>query len=414
MNVLVLTHRIPYPPDKGDKVRSYHWLRYLAARHAVHLATLVDDPADLAHVPVLERLCASVDVVFRSRTVMQMRALAALGGSRPLSVASFFSRDLARRVTRLAARVPFDVALGYSSVMAEYLDRLPGVPRVLDLVDVDSQKWLEYAERARGVRALVYRAEAGRLRRYEAASGRAVDRSVFVSRAEERLYGGFAAGAATAAVPNGVDAAYFAPAPRPADSAPILVFTGAMDYYANVDAVCHFHERVLPVIARAYPAVRFHVVGRNPARAVTRLARDPRVLVTGTVPDVRPYLQGAAVAVAPLRIARGIQNKILEAMAMALPVVTTSCGFEGLDADRGRDLLVEDDPDRFAEAVLRLLGDGALRTRIGGAARAAVVAGYDWTRNAALLETILIGAAGRSPVHASSAVVAAARPAEIR
>jgi sugar transferase (PEP-CTERM/EpsH1 system associated) len=276
----------------------------------------------------------------------------------------------------------------FSSAMAQYVANLPGVRTVVDFVDVDSAKWEEYGRARRWPLSRIYRREGDRLLSYERAVARAADASVFVTVAEADLFLRKApecAGRVWSAQ-NGVDTGYFAPdAARPspfaADEDPI-VFTGAMDYWPNVDAVCWFAHEVLPAIRAVRPAARFHIVGMQPAPTVQALARLPGVAVTGRVPDVRPYLAHARVVVAPLRVARGIQNKVLEAMAMARPVVATSCAAEGLTARPGVDLAIADDPADFAARALATM-EPAEADRLGAAARARVMADYDWAANLA-------------------------------
>ena len=337
--LLLLVHRLPFPPDKGDKIRAFQWLQALSARYDVHLGTFIDDPLDHRHLPAVEALCASVHVTTLRPGVRRLCSLRGLLGREPLSLAYYHDSSLRHWVTRTVQRTGLRRALAYSSTMAQYLlqPALSGVHRVVDFVDVDSAKWAAYAATHRGPRGFLYAQEARRLADYERAVAARVSASVFVSGAEAALFTA-APGVDAArvhAIPNGVDAGYFQPQPKlpnpyPTD-APRLVFTGAMDYFPNADAVGWFARQALPAIREAVPACEFFIVGARPGEAVRQLDGLPGVHVTGRVPDVRPWLAHATLAVAPLRIARGIQNKVLEALAMGKPVVGTDEAFAGLD-----------------------------------------------------------------------------------
>ena len=274
-DLLMLVHRIPYPPRKGDKVRSYHQLRDLSQRYRVHLGTFVDDPADLEHVPTVAGLCESLCVRRLRPRLSRALSTRALATGAPLSVAYFASARLAQWVRHTLAAHHVSRVLVFSSSMAQYVrgHLRPGLRSVVDFVDVDSQKWRDYAELHSGALGWVYRREGRRLLEHERELARQFDASVFVSADEAALFKRLApeCSARVHHVPNGVDAAYFDPTlehadPYP-DDGPVLVFTGAMDYRANVDAVVWFCDRVLPRVRALRPDVRFYVVGANPTPA---------------------------------------------------------------------------------------------------------------------------------------------------
>lgn len=404
--LLFLAHRIPYPPDKGDKIRSFHLLRHLAARHRVFLGTFVDDPADRRHVAALQALCADVCALPLAPRRRRIASLAGFATGEALTLPYYRSAALQRWVDATVAREGIRRGFVFSAAMAQYVLAHAGMRRVLDLVDVDSEKWRQYAAGRRGPAAWVYRREADRLLRFEAAAAGAFDASLLVTAAEKALFAARAPGAAARVhvVANGVDGAHFAPdaaLPRPfaRDELPV-VFTGAMDYWPNVDAACWFASAVLPAVLRAHPRARFHVVGMNPLPAVQALARDPAVAVTGRVPDTRPYLQHAAVVVAPLRIARGVQNKVLEAMAAARPVVTTAACAEAIDARVGVELLAAADAAAFVREIEALLADPARAEAIGAAARRRVQQRYSWPAQLQALDHHL-EALARAPAAAA-------------
>src|SRR5581483_5654601 len=269
MNILYITHRIPYPPNKGEKIRAFHQLRQLAKKHAVHLACLVDDPEDLQYVPVLEQHCASVDFVYRRKVVSLLRATGALLTASPLSVASFYSRGLARKIRRRLQDVNIDRIIVFSSAMAAYVRHVSDIVKIMDFVDVDSEKWRLYTDHHPFPLSLVYKVEANRLARYEEEIAKEFACSLFVSHAEAELFAQRVQNRPIDVIPNGVDLEYFsAPTREERSASPIVVFTGAMDYFPNVDAVSYFCREIWPLIQSGAPKVRFSIVGRNPTSQV--------------------------------------------------------------------------------------------------------------------------------------------------
>jgi sugar transferase (PEP-CTERM/EpsH1 system associated) len=392
--LLFLAHRIPYPPHKGEKIRAWHMLKHLARDWAVDLGCMVDDPADAQHLPVMRDCCAEVHAAPVTRSGRIARTLFGTRPGQPLSLAWFHEPGLARWVREGLAARRYEAVVAYSSAMAAYVPLGAGGPlRILDMVDVDSEKWRAYAASERGPKRLVWAREARTLLAFERRAAAHFDRTLLVSAQEAQTFAQLAPEVASRLdwVENGVDVARFDPDydwPDPfAAGSPAIVFTGTMDYRPNVEAVSFFATKVMPRLASLSPAPHFHIVGANPSPAVRALAELPRVHVAGSVPDMGPYLAHAAVAVAPLRIARGIQNKVLEAMAMARPVVASPEAHEGVRAIAGRDLLVADGAEATAAAVTQVLAGG--RPGLGAAARAAVLAGHDWKATLARLDDIM-------------------------
>lgn len=394
--LLLLTHRIPYPPNKGDKIRSYHLLRHLARHYQVYLGCFVDDEADWQHVPTLRQWCADVCAVGLNPHLAKLRSTAGLLTGDALSLPYYRSGELNRWVEGTVARYGISRMVAFSSPVAQYLESYTQASRVIDFVDVDSDKWAQYAASKRWPMSWVYRREARTLLAYERRIAAMFDASVFVSEQEATLFRSLAPASAgrIGAMLNGVDSDYFSPEReypnpyRPAEQA--LVFTGAMDYWANVEAVCWFAEQVFPTLYAANPEVRFYIVGSRPAKQVQLLSEQAGVVVTGAVPDVRPYLAHAAVAVAPLRIARGVQNKVLEAMAMAKPVVVTSQALDGIQAEPGSELLLARDPAEFASHITDLLGGSAQAVQLSVAARQRVMSDYSWDSKFAAIDQVLM------------------------
>jgi len=395
-NLLYLVHRMPYPPNKGDKVRSYHLLKHLAAQHRVFLGTFIDDPDDAQYLETVRALCADVCAVPLRPGLARVSSLAGLVTGDALTLGYYSNAVLQRWVSQTVKSAGIDMAVVFSSAMAPYLDAHAAVPLLLDLVDVDSAKWTAYADARRWPLSWLYRREGQRLLAFERAAVQRSACSFLVTQKEVELFLGQAPEAAgrIEVSGNGVDADYFSPAPgrpSPFDAAELpLVFTGAMDYWPNVDAVCWFATEVLPQLRVLWPRARLHVVGRNPTVAVQALAGEA-VSVTGTVADVRPYLQHATVVVAPLRLARGVQNKVLEAMAMARPVVTASTCAGALTALPGQDLLVADEPADYVDAIDGLLQSAARAADLGAAARRCVLDQYSWAAKLAGLDRWLAG-----------------------
>ncbi|MEK7317421.1 MAG: TIGR03087 family PEP-CTERM/XrtA system glycosyltransferase [Candidatus Eisenbacteria bacterium] len=390
MKILFLCQRVPYPPTKGEKIRAYHHLTQLARRHEVHLACLADKGVDEEHVAYLRQRCASVDVVYRSPWGARILALAAIVTGRPLSVAAFASRELRRLVgERLRVSRP-DLVFAYSSAMAPYAEGIDGMPRAIDFVDADSEKWRSYGRVRPFPQSALYALEAERLACYEGRVATDFDASFFVSDAEAKIVQRRTSRKDVRVLPMGVDLEYFQPIPdREPPRAPRIVFTGVMGYYPNVDAATYFARDVLPLIRASVPEARFLIVGRDPAAEVRRLGRLPGVEVTGTVPDVRPYLAEAAMAVAPFRIARGVQSKVLEAMASGLPVVGTRLAFQGLMAREEDGVRMADTPEALAQVSAALLLDATSQRSLGRAARLYVERHHHWERLGEQLDRIL-------------------------
>jgi sugar transferase (PEP-CTERM/EpsH1 system associated) len=391
-DLLLLIHRIPYPPNKGDKIRSYHLLKHLAKHYRVHLATFVDDPDDWQYVPHVQALCASSHFARMNPLLARVKSLTALLKNRSLSLEYYRDAGLARWVRDTVSAQGIERVLVFSSAMAQYADDYRQARRVVDFCDVDSDKWRQYADKKSFPMSWLYRHEADQLLRYERQVAREYDASLFVSAPEADLFRSLAP-ESTAKIGhfnNGVDTDYFSPeqayASPYAAGERALVFTGAMDYWPNVDAVQWFTGEVFPLLRVRFPDLRFYIVGARPSPAVQALGQQAGVVVTGTVPDVRPYIAHAAVAVAPLRIARGIQNKVLEAMAMARAVVVSPQALEGIEAEPGNELVLAEDAAGFADAVAMLLqGQDSAAAAIGQAARTKVQQRYSWSSNLACI-----------------------------
>lgn len=386
MRLLFLCHRIPYPPDKGDKIRSYHELAWLAERHEVDLFTLVDDEADRRHVEPLRELVEELTVIRLRPIHARLRALKACFVGQALTVAHFDEPALRRALEDSVARRKYDLCFVFSSNMAPLVRNL-GVPLALDFVDVDSAKFAAYASGASLVARPVFAREARRLRALERELCESAELTIVCTDRERIELESFAHPKRLEVIENGVDIEYFHPAATRGEDG--VVFAGAMDYRANVDAVLWFAREVWPLVRARHETTRFTIVGSNPAPSVLELNGRNGIEVTGRVPDVRPFVTRAAVSVAPLQVARGIQNKVLEALACGLPVVATRAALGGLSTDP-RGVVVAESATDFAAAVSSLLLDPARRHFLSTAGRDYVVENHRWEKSLDRLESLLL------------------------
>jgi sugar transferase (PEP-CTERM/EpsH1 system associated) len=361
-NILFLCHRLPYPPNKGDKIRSYALLRHLATRGKVSVACFIDEREDLKYLDTVRGLAhGDCHFEFLSPRAKMWRIASALVVGKAITTACFGSSRLQRWVDRTLREISFDDVVIFGSAMAPYLLKadFPKQRVMFDMVDIDSDKWKQYAAGSRGLLGWVYRREARTLEHLEREAARAFGRILLVSPFEAETFRQIAPASATkiGSLTNGVDLETFSTAlcenPFPARELSI-VMTGRMDYRPNYEGALWFAAEIMPLILKSLPNARVYFVGARPPRALRDIA-GPNLVVTGNVPDVRPYLQFAKAVVAPLRIARGVQNKVLEAMAMKKPVVATREATRSLAVEPGNQLWVENDPSRFAAAVLAAL-----------------------------------------------------------
>jgi sugar transferase (PEP-CTERM/EpsH1 system associated) len=398
--ILFLAHRIPFPPDRGDKIRSHHILKALAELAPVHVATFTETVGDRAQEPGLASLAASHCVVARTKPV-PVAGLEAVVRNEPVSLAAFRHRAIADFVARTLRERPVDTIYVFSGQMGQFVPRDWDGRLIVDLGDVDSAKLESYAHDAAWPLSRLYAREDRLLRAEEERLARIADHTLLVSEAEAALLRSRLSDSNApriGALSNGIDFAAFDPAkaaPHPqlaATPGPHLVFTGQMDYPPNVAAVQRVARAILPEIRKVHLAAQFHIVGRAPTAEVRGLANDG-ARVWGEVPAVQPFLAAADLVVAPLTIARGVQNKVLEAMAMARPVLLTPGAATGIDAVDGVHFAVEDSDEALVARALGLLADRNAAKMMGAAARRLVIDTLSWPAMLAPLPGLL----GREP-----------------
>ena len=391
--ILFLAHRVPWPPDRGDKIRSFHILNKLKTLAPVHVGAFADDARDIGFAEAERAGLATLHVELRDKP-QWLAGIEALAKDKPVSLTSFGSRTMQDWVDERLASGSISHIFVFSGQMAQYVPADFAGRLVMDFVDVDSAKFESYASEGSSFMRWVNAREGKKLAAFEAEIAGRADASVFVSEAEAALFRDRSGAKNVTGLGNGIDTVFYDPATsfkklHPMFPDPLIVFTGQMDYRPNIEAVSDFAQNALPAIRAAHPDTTFAIVGRNPTEAVSALSALPGVQVTGEVDEVRTWLAGADVVVAPLRIARGIQNKVLEAMAMAKPVVVSKAAAEGIEAKDKVHFRVAKSVADEGKIVSELLSDADARQKLGAAARAHVRAHYSWDGQLAALDKIL-------------------------
>lgn len=387
MKILYLAHRVPYPPNKGDKIRALWEIKSLSGQHEIDLFCFYDHEEDRNSIDALRQYCRDCYVERLSWVGSRLRAIKAVATKKPFSLAYFYSATMARKIKSAIAERGYDLVIVFSSAMAPYVEN-ETIPCLLDMVDVDSAKWTEYATSAPALLRWLWRQEGELLAAYENHLATTFAQTLLCTDAETAMLQKSVPGARVDVLRHMVDTDYFNPAKVevPSEIAalqPYVVFAGSMDYAPNVEASTWFYHHALPAMRQRIPELKFVIVGRNPAKAVAELGKDPAVHVTGTVPDVRPYFRGAAATVAPMQLARGVQNKILESMAMGVPAASSSKAAVAFPSEVRKLILVEDDPQLLAgkladviesqpqpprleirRALESVFGDSSLKTRL--------------------------------------------------
>lgn len=359
--VLLLVHRIPYPPNKGDKIRSFHILKYLANRRDVILGAFVDDPSDWQYVSFLRRYTKKQFILPRnSHFRASIRYGFALLKHQPLSNAIYKNEKMQNWVSDVIQTDKIKDVLVFSSQMAQYIEKEKNLNKIIDFVDVDSLKWEQYSQQMTGLKRWIYKREANTLSSFEKNTAQRSRVSIFVTENEVNYFKNRSKLTENIiSLGNGVDTDYFSPqhvyaSPFTKEKICRFVFTGMMDYWPNVDAVIWFTENVLPKLREAGMSFKFYIVGGNPDDKVKKLSQLPDVVVTGRVPDMRPYLFYADFSVAPLRIARGIQNKVLEALSLNCPIIVSPFALEGINLPKHNNIRVAKSESQWIDSIKTL------------------------------------------------------------
>lgn len=408
MRILFLSHRFPYPPTFGSKVRAFNIIKHLAKSHEVTVLSMTRSDAEEAEAAGIASFCSAHRVFRVHNPVQALKVALTLPTTVTASEAFFHSAELQREVRIRLEAGQDDLVFAHCSAVGRYVEPWAKVPVVMDFCDVDSRKWFDYVAYKPWPLSLGYAWEARRLADAERRMARRFDAVTVATAGEVQALREIGIADKVECFPNGVDFDYFRPTGDAYDEN-LVVFVGRMDYFPNEQCMVDFCDRVWPQLRRARPQLRLRIVGAAPTARVQALARTEGVEVTGSVPDVRPHVRAAAVAIAPLQIARGTQNKILEAMAMAVPVVASRVAAAGVDAVAGEHLLVADSPAEACEAILRIVGMPEVRSRLANAGRERALARHDWPSAMRRLDAIIDRAVGerRRPVSTMTPVQSA-------
>lgn len=406
MKILYLCHRFPFPPKRGGKIRPFNMIRHLSQEHEVTVVSLARSPEEAKEGEGIAPHCKASFVAEVNGLVQSARMLARLPTLTPSSMGYFYSPQMKRQVSNQLTRTRFDLIFVHCSSVAPYVASTKGIPKILDFGDMDSQKWLEYAHYKPFPLSLGYQLEGVKMLRAEKQLASQFDLCTATTRAEWETLEGFGLNVPSDWFPNGVDSEYFKPSDVAYDPDTIC-FVGRMDYYPNQECMFEFCAKTLPLLRARRPNLKLLIVGADPIPAIQKLGELPGVTVTGSVPDVRPYLHRSALMVAPLNIARGTQNKILEAMAAGVPSVVSRVAAGGVDAVANEHLLVADSPQEYVQAIERVLVDASDRRRLARAGRERMLTHHAWASSMRRLDRIIERCLGQAPAQAHYAGTAA-------
>jgi len=400
MNILYICHRFPFPAKDGSRVRSFNIIKHFEQQgHRVWVSSMVRDKQEESQGQGIKEHCHQFTMARTTPWVQNCRMVSRLLSTEPSSMGYFYSATMKKQIEQLLAEQNFDLIYVHCSSVAQYVKHVAGIPKILDFVDMDSQKWLSFTEFKSFPMNFGYWLEGTKLERAERQLCAHFDLCTTITRAECDSLDKLALGGATNWFSNGVDSEYFVPTEQ-AYHRHQVCFIGKMDYYPNEQAVSYFCHHVLPLLRQSIPAAEFVIIGAAPSEKVKKLGELSGVTVTGFVDDVRDYVRKSAVMVAPLSIARGTQNKILEAMALGVPVVTSEIGARGIDGDPNKDFIVASSAQQYSDQLETLMSDQELRQRYARQGRLTIEENYSWThvlqRLDALIQTTV--SAGKPPL----------------
>ena len=391
LNIVVVAPRFPFPLDRGDRLTIYNLLQFFSKRHKVSLVCFLEADQDPSWVTKVEPFCEQVVTVPLNKTRVYANSVSGVLGSTPLQVRYYADPTMTAAVKKLVATQKPDLLYAHTIRMGQYIEPFPNLPRVLAMQISMTLNYRRLAERAKGLlRKGLYTLEYRKLRAFEGQYARMFDKVLLISPHDLQAIERDAPKDNVFFSPHGVDYTFFTADPIVEKVQNSLIFTGNMGYAPNVDAACFFYEQIFPLVRKQVPNVRWTIVGTNPAPEIEALADDAAVTVTGRVPDLRDYLNRAQVAIDPLRVGAGLQNKVLEGMSMGLPMVITSIANEGIQAPHPDTILVADDPESFAQRVVELLESAEKRTQIGEAARDFIINNWSWEKHFEDLEAMVV------------------------
>jgi len=388
MKILLICHRFPYPPQRGGKIRPFNIIKHLSKENEVTVASPVRSKREWEAGMGLHEYCSRYLTDIISNPMAMIYIMKNLVANQPSSMGYFYSKKLYESIQETIDKSRFDFIFVHCSSVAQYVEGISEIPKILDFGDMDSQKWALYGKVRRFPLNIIFNMEGKRLQQAEADLARKFDYCTCTTLEEMRTLDSYNVGARTAWFPNGVDTEYFKPSKGPYEPDTIC-FIGRMDYYPNQECMLDFCANTLPLIRRKRPNLQMFIVGANPSGKIRKLGKIPGVVVTGSVPDVRPYVQRCSVNVAPLNIARGTQNKILESLAMGVPTVASTQAATGIDAVPGEHFLTASSPQEYAEGVIRLLSDSKERKRYSDAGRARMLTHHQWEGSMEKLDKII-------------------------
>ncbi|MFA5164588.1 MAG: glycosyltransferase [Candidatus Omnitrophota bacterium] len=390
MKILFLTSRLPYPPYGGDKLRVFNFIKYLSARHAIHLLSFIESEEEKKYLGELGKYCARIETVLLKPADSYAKCLLLSPTAVPFQVAYYKEGRMRDKADSMMSSEKYDGIYVHLLRMAQYARGRKDERRVLDLTDSLSLSLYRSLKYRKHVFYLFYLVEWLKVRRYEPEAVRSFDRSLLISDADLRSEKALASEKSISIIPNGVDLGYFSPSPKGYDDNKI-VFIGNLHSFPNRDAVLYFYGKIFPAVKRARPGAVFYIVGSNPPEKIKKLADGRSVFVTGPVEDTRVHLGDAAALVCPIRAATGMQNKVMEAMAMGLPVVSTTISTQWMQAGRETGVLMSDSPESFAGNVVRVMEDRPLRERLSLMSRRYAEENFNWENNIRDLEKIFEG-----------------------
>ncbi len=390
MKILYVCHRFPFPPKRGGKIRPFNMIRHLTqSGHEVTVCSLARSAEEAREAQGIAQHCASFEMGHVKERLQMARMIVRLPVLTPSSMGYFYSTELDQRIQKLLKNQRWDLIFVHCSSVAQYVENVTDVPKILDFGDMDSQKWIEYANYKPFPLSLGYRYEGAKMLAAEKRLTRHFDLCTATTRAEWETLNSYGQKVDTDWFPNGVDADFFCPSTDAYD-AQTISFIGRMDYYPNQECMTRFCKEIWPLLKLRKPNLKLLIVGADPSPEMIKLGQFPGVTVTGSVPDVRPYIRGSALMVAPLNIARGTQNKILEAMAMGVPVVTSTIAAGGVDAESVTHFLVADSPQDYARAILLIIDNPSERERLAVSGRARMLSHHAWPKSMQRLDKIIV------------------------